>query len=113
MRTFFVAENSLFLYVTEINNLRKLIYETASHLKKGRTLLMGELVPSSFISLLDRVEKRKREIQGMKQLPIIRKEEFDAMVKENSSHCKRDIQESMDVRDATVFLRERGMLYCR
>ncbi len=74
---------------------------------------MGELVPSSFISLLDRIEKRKREIQGMKQLPIIRKEEFDAMVKENSLHCKRDIQESMDVRDATVFLRERGMLYCR
>lgn len=93
-----------------MNSLRLLIYDTATSLKKGRTPVMGELIPCSFITLIDRIEKRKKEILEMKQLPIIRKEEFDAMVKENSLHCKKDIQESMDVRDATVFLRERGKL---
>ena len=70
---------------------------------------MGERIPSSFISLIDRIEERKKEMREKKQLPIMRKEEFDAMVKENSLQCRRDIQETMDVRDATVFLRERGM----
>ena len=94
-----------------MNSLRLLIYDIATNLKKGRSHVMGELIPSSFISLIDRIEKRRTEIQEKHQLPIIRKEEFDAMVKENSLHCRRDIQELMDVRDATVFLRERGILF--
>ena len=88
-----------------------MIYDTAGSLKKGRVNVMGERIPSSFISLIDRIEKRKREMHEAKQLPIIRREEFDAMVKENSLQCRRDIQESMDVRDATIFLRERGIPY--
>jgi hypothetical protein len=94
-----------------VNSLRLLIYDIATNLKKGRSHVMGELIPSSFISLIYRIEKRRTEMQEKHQLPIIRKEEFDAMVKENSLHCRRDIQELMDVRDATVFLRERGILF--
>jgi hypothetical protein len=101
----------LFLFFVEVNSLRLFIYDTATNLKKGRSHVMGELIPSSFISLIDRIEKRRTEIQEKHQLPIIRKEEFDAMVKENSLHCRRDIQELMDVRDATIFLRERGILF--
>lgn len=93
----------------EINKLRLIIYSTAANLKKDRTRVMGELIPSSFISLIDCIEKRKTEIKQQNELPIIRKEEFDAMVKENSLNSRRDIQEPMDVMDATIFLRERGM----
>jgi hypothetical protein len=100
-----------FRFFVEINSLRQVIYDTAGSLKKGRVNVMGERIPSSFISLIDRIEKRKREMHEAKQLPIIRREEFDAMVKENSLQCRRDIQESMDVRDATIFLRERGIPY--
>ena len=96
----------------EVNSLRQIIYNTAAGLKKGRTSVMGELIPSSFISLIERIEKKKAEMKQKKELPIIRKEEFDAMVKENSLQSPRDIQEQMDVRDATVFLRERG-IWCK
>ena len=97
-------------FFLEINSLRLLIYETAARLRRGRAPVMGELIPSSFISLIHRIEKRKAEIQAKHQLPIIRKEEFDAMVRENSLLCRRDIQDPMDVRDATIFLRERGIV---
>ena len=92
-----------------------LIYDTATNLRKekSRIPVMGELIPTSFVSLIQRIEKRKAEMQETKQLPIINKEEFDAIVKENSLQCRKDIQERMDVHDATVFLRERGMSYTR
>ena len=70
---------------------------------------MGELVPSSFLNLIARIETRKLEMLCKKQPPIMRKEEFHAMVKENARQCKKDIEDPLDVRDATVFLRERGM----
>lgn len=93
----------------EINKLRQIIYDTAADLKKGRGPVMGELIPSSFFGLIGRIEKRKMEMRNKNQPPIIRKEEFLAMVKENAQLCKRDILDPHDVRDATVFLRERGM----
>ena len=97
-----------FLYHIEVSSLRTLIYDTATNLKKGKLPVMGEPIPNSFVSLIQRIEGRKAEMLEKKQLPIINKEEFDAIVKENSLHCRRDIQERMDVHDATVFLRERG-----
>lgn len=96
-------------YFLDINNLRRVIYDTAENLKKGRVPVMGEPIPLSFFSLIDRIEKRRVEMRSKKQPPIIRKEEFHAMVKENSLLCKNDIEDLHDVRDATVFLRERGM----
>lgn len=70
---------------------------------------MGERIPTSFISLIHRIERLKREKEKKDELPIIRKEEFHALVLENSQQNKGDIYEMRDVRDATVFLRERGI----
>ena len=95
-------------YFLEINKLRHIIYDTAAKLKKGNALVMGELIPTSFFSLIDRIERRKLEMLSQKQSPIMCKEEFHAMVKENARLCKKDIEDPLDVRDATVFLRERG-----
>lgn len=71
--------------------------------------MMGERIPTSFISLIHRIERLKREKEKKDELPIIRKEEFHALVLENSQQNKGDIYEMRDVRDATVFLRERGI----
>lgn len=78
-------------------------------MKKGRAHVMGERIPTSFISLIHRIERLKREKEKKDELPIIRKEEFHALVLENSQQNKGDIYEMRDVRDATVFLRERGI----
>ena len=92
----------------EINKLRHIIYDTAAGLKKQDEPVMGELIPCSFFSLIERLEKRKMEMLNKKQPPIIRREEFKAMVEENSRLIKKDIEDTYDMTDATVFLRERG-----
>ncbi len=74
----------------------------------NETKIMGEKIPSSYLSLARMIAKHQFEMQEQNKIPILRKSQFEALVKENAKKNPRDIFDPDDVDNATRFLHDIG-----
>ncbi len=69
---------------------------------------MGEMIPSSYLSLAKIIAKRQADLQEQNKIPILRKHQFEALVSENAKKNSKDIFDPDDVDNATKFLHDIG-----
>eukprot|EP00794_Sanderia_malayensis_P020289 gene20289-22275_t len=97
-----------------ITRLRQLIYSVAENMTATGTpngqKIMGEKIPSSYLSLAKILAKYQSELQEQNKIPIIRKQEFEALIAENAKKNTRDIFDPEDIDIATKFLHDVGMI---
>lgn len=102
----------MYIFFAGIERLRQLIYSVAENMtvagaEKGPKI-MGEMIPSSYMSLAKIIANRQVELQVQNKIPIIRKCQFEDLVIENAAKTPKDVFDPDDVDNATKFLHEIG-----
>ena len=93
-----------------------MIYEVARTMtvdgRQNSPRVMGEMVPSSYLSLAKMVSEKQAEMEREGKLPLLWKCQFEHLVNENASKHPRDYLDPEDVDVATTFLHDIGKLCC-
>ena len=90
-----------------VTKLKDYIYNAAAEYKVKGQCVMGQLIPSSYHALDDKLSKIHRLVKEGKHEPIMHTAEFEKMVKD----CNLvDIQDDDELRTVTRFLHEVGSL---
>ena len=69
---------------------------------------MGEMVPSSYLTLATLVDEKRAELEKEGNIPLLRRCQFQELVNENATRHPRDYFDPEDIDVATEFLHNIG-----
>ena len=71
---------------------------------------MGEMVPSSYLTLARMVDEKRVELEKAGSIPLLRRCQFQDLINENATKHPRDYFDPEDIDVATEFLHNIGRL---
>lgn len=100
------------LLLTGSEKLRGLIYSVAQLMtidgKRNSPRVMGEKIPSSYLTLAKMVDEKRAELEAKQSLPLLRRCQFQDLVEENATKHPQDYFDPEDIDIATEFLHNIG-----
>ena len=78
--------------------------------KRNSQKVMGEMVPSSYLTLARMVDEKRAELEKAGNIPLLRHCQFQDLIIENSAKHPRDYIDPEDIDVATEFLHNIGKL---
>ena len=69
---------------------------------------MGEMVPSSYLTLATLVDEKRAELERAGSIPLLRRCQFQDLINENATRHPNDYLDPDDVDVATEFLHNIG-----
>ena len=101
-------------YFPGSEKLRSLIISVADNVtvdgKKSSPKVMGEMVPSSYLTLAKMVDDRRTELEEEGTIPLLRRCQFQNMIEENATKHPNDYLDPEDIDVATEFLHNIGKI---
>lgn len=79
--------------------------------KQNSQKVMGEMIPSSYLTLAKMVDEKRIELEKEEKLPLLHRCKFQELVDENATKHVHDYFDPGDIDIATEFLHNIGMSF--